>query len=108
MEGMGHEGLGLISGGAFFVSVRPGAVGDAGAMAGFVVLAGRKVIEGGWVMSMCFDWDVQSAEGGGLGNGGGCGLGVEFGGHAGVVSSAGTMAGFAVLGRFHRRKVGRN
>jgi hypothetical protein len=34
------------------------------------------VIEGGWVMGtelglqMCFDLDIQSAEGGGLGNGG--------------------------------------
>jgi hypothetical protein len=38
----------------------------------------------------------------------GCSLGIEVGGPAGAVSSAGTMAGFAVLGRFHRRKVGRN
>jgi hypothetical protein len=38
----------------------------------------------------------------------GCSLGVEFGGPAGAVSSADAMAGFAVLGRFQRRKVGRN
>eukprot|EP00978_Attheya_sp_CCMP212_P030844 scaffold114797_cov51-Attheya_sp.AAC.1 len=73
-----------------------------------------RVNEGGWFMGtelglqMCFDLDVQSApEGGGLGkNGGGCSLGVAFGG-PGVVSDAGAMAGFAVLGRwFHHRKVG--
>eukprot|EP00978_Attheya_sp_CCMP212_P047284 scaffold421297_cov95-Attheya_sp.AAC.1 len=65
------------------------------------------IIEGGWVMGMelglvwmCFDFlDVQLAEGGGLGNGGG----------PGAVRDAGAMAGFAVLGRwFHHRKVGRN
>eukprot|EP00978_Attheya_sp_CCMP212_P000240 scaffold481_cov63-Attheya_sp.AAC.1 len=70
-----------------------------------------RVIEGGWVMGtelslqMCFDLDIQSAEGGGLGNGGGCGLGVAFS-RPDAVSGAGAMAGFAVLGKwFHRRKV---
>eukprot|EP00978_Attheya_sp_CCMP212_P005916 scaffold13199_cov62-Attheya_sp.AAC.8 len=59
-------------------------------------------MERGWVMGMeeldlqmCFDLDVQLAEGGGLGNGG----------RPGVVGNVGTMAGFAVLGWwFHHRK----
>eukprot|EP00978_Attheya_sp_CCMP212_P012312 scaffold30597_cov67-Attheya_sp.AAC.1 len=59
--------------------------------------------------TMCFNFDIQSAEGGGLGNGGGCILGVAFGG-PGAVGDAGAVGGFVVIaGRwFHCRKVGRN
>eukprot|EP00978_Attheya_sp_CCMP212_P045927 scaffold366018_cov37-Attheya_sp.AAC.1 len=50
---------------------------------------------GAQLEDMCFDLDIQSAEGGGLGNGG----------RPDAVGGAGAMAGFAVLGRwFHRRK----
>eukprot|EP00978_Attheya_sp_CCMP212_P008810 scaffold20738_cov67-Attheya_sp.AAC.4 len=86
MRGFGLDIRGCILGVAFS---GPGVGGNAGAMTG-------KVIEEGWVMSM--ELDLRGV----------CGLGVEFGRPAGAVSSVGTMAGFAVLGRFHHRKVGRN
>eukprot|EP00978_Attheya_sp_CCMP212_P004295 scaffold9391_cov59-Attheya_sp.AAC.3 len=62
---------------------------------------GRPIGGKGWVGQ----WRVWGMRGCGL-DIRGVSLDVEYGGRE--VSSAGTMARFEVLGRFHRRKVGRN
>eukprot|EP00978_Attheya_sp_CCMP212_P022407 scaffold66870_cov61-Attheya_sp.AAC.1 len=77
--------------------------GSIEAFSGVTSCSKRGVMGTDLSLEICFNLDVQLAEGGR-----GCGLGVAFGG-PGVLGDAGAMAGFVLLGRwFHHRKVGKN